>query len=405
MSIITRHILKELAAYTGMGLLIFTFVLFMNQILHFTDLFLNKGLPFGTVFKMMLVISPSFLMMTIPMALLVSSVMTFSRMSADSENVALRATGVSFARQLVPVLILSFLAYGISNYLVFFALPWSEAAFNQLKFELAHSGAIRTSIKERVFNDDFDGLIVYVNEIPSNEEILKEVLIYDNRTQAEPQTIVAEEGVLISNREALRVSLRLRNGSIHKKSQNSKNYQVIRFTTYEVNLDTQSMIGAGGKLVRAGKNHSLYVIKEKLKRYGKKHPLYNDLLVEYYKKFSLPAACLIIGLVGAPLGVRNRRSGRSGGLALSLVIIIFYYVLLTLGEGLGDGGRIPPVFAVWIPNVVLAGIGAYLSIKVQRDSTFVLAAKLGGFLQDVWEVLRKRFFPGEFSPSLRGGQA
>jgi len=231
------------------------------------------------------------------------------------------------------------------------------------------------------------------------------VLIYDSRTQTDPQTIVAEEGVLIANRKALRVSLRLRNGSIHKRFQNSKNYQVIRFTTYEINLDTQSMIGAGGKLVRAGKNHSVYVIKEKLKRYGKKHPLYNDLLVEYHKKFALPAACLILGLVGAPLGVRNRRSGRSGGLALSLVIIVFYYVLLTLGEGLGDGGTIPPVIAVWIPNFALTGIGAYLTIKVQKDSAFTLAMKLGECLLAVWEALRKRFFPTEFSPSLKGGQA
>lgn len=404
MRIVTRYIFKELLGYTALGLLVFTFVLFMNQILHFTDLFINKGLPFGTVFLMMLVISPSFLLVTIPMALLVATVMTLSRMSSDSENVALRATGISFYRQLVPVVILSLMAYVVSNFLVFYALPWSEAAFNQLRFRLATSSAATTSIKERVFNDDFDGLILYVNEKPSDEEVMKGILIHDTRTEEVPQTIVAQEGVLVSRPESLRMSLRLRNGSIHRMSTDQKKYQVIRFTTYELNLDTRSLMGASGKLERAGKNHSLYVIRDKLRRYGPKHPRYNDLLVEYYKKFSLPAACLIIGFVGAPLGIRNRRSGKSGGLALSLAIIVFYYVLLSMGEGLGDSGYIPPVVAMWIPNAALAAIGAYLVTKVQRDSPFRTAAWLGARMQDAWDALRRRLFPQGFGP-LEGGEA
>jgi lipopolysaccharide export system permease protein len=400
--IITRYIFKELASYMLMGLLIFTFVLFMNQILHFTDLFINKGLPFGTVFKMMLVISPSFLLVTIPMALLVSTVMTLSRMSADSENVALRATGVSFYRQLAPVGMLSILCYLASNFLVFYALPWSEDQFNELRIQLANSGAATTSIKERVFNDDFDGLILYVNEKTSQEEVMKGILIYDSRTQENPQTIVAEEGVLVSNPKLLKVSLRLRNGSIHQATEAEKKYQVIRFATYEVNLDTRSLMGDAGRLERAGKNHSLYVIREKLKRYKKDNPRYNNLLVEYYKKFSLPAACLIIGFVGAPLGVRNRRSGKSGGLALSLAIIIFYYVMLSMGEGLGDGGHIPPLIAMWIPNFVLAAIGFYLTRKVQKDSPFRVAEKLSEHVEGALEALRKKFFPQRLEPAKGG---
>lgn len=390
MRILTRYILKELGTYIAMSLLIFTFVLFMNQILHFTDLFINKGIPFRMVFKMMLVISPSFLLVTIPMALLVSTVMTFGRMSADSENVAMRATGISFQRQLVPVGILSLLCYAASNFLVFYALPWSEAQFNELKVKLATSSAATTSIRERVFNNDFDGLIVYVNEKPANREILKGILIYDSRSNEIPQTIVAEEGIMVTHPESLKISLRLRNGSIHQITGKKEKYQVIRFTTYEVNLDTRSLLGDAGRLERAGKNHSLYVIKEKLKRYKKTDRRYNDLLVELYKKFALPAACLIIGFVGAPLGVQNRRSGKSGGLALSLIIIIVYYILLSMGEGLGDGGYIPPMIAMWIPNLVLAAIGSYLTMKVHRDSPFRLVLLVNERLQIVIDGTRNR---------------
>lgn len=405
MRILTRYIFKELGAYIGLGLLVFTFVLFMNQILHLTGLFINKGIPFGTVFRMMLVISPSLLLVTIPMALLVSTVMTFGRMSTDSENVAMRATGVSFFRQLVPVGMLSLLCYAAANYLVFYALPWSEARFNELKFKLATSSATTISIKERVFYDDFDGLIVYVNEKPADEEILKGILIYDSRSQDIPQTIAAEEGVMVNYPESLRVSLRLRNGSIHQVTEEGEKYQVIRFATYEVNLDTRSLLGDAGRLERAGKNHSLYVIKEKLKRYKKTSKRYNALLVEYYKKFSLPAACLIIGFVGAPLGVRNRRSGRSGGLALSLMIIIIYYILLSMGEGLGDDGRIPPMIAMWIPNLVLAAIGVYLTVKIHQDSPFRLAALFIERIQIILEKLRNRFLAQWIGAVGEGEQA
>ncbi|MFQ5693531.1 MAG: LptF/LptG family permease, partial [Nitrospinota bacterium] len=98
------------------------------------------------------------------------------------------------------------------------------------------------------------------------------------------------------------------------------------------------------------------------------------------------------------------RSGKSGGLALSLAIIVFYYVLLSMGEGLGDSGYIPPVVAMWIPNAALAAIGAYLVTKVQRDSPFRTAAWLGARMQDAWDTLRRRLFPQGFGP-LEGGEA
>ena len=252
---------------------------------------------------------------------------------------------------------------------------------------------------------DFDGLIVYVNEKPADEEILKGILIYDSRSQDIPQTIAAEEGVMVNYPESLRVSLRLRNGSIHQVTEEGEKYQVIRFATYEVNLDTRSLLGDAGRLERAGKNHSLYVIKEKLKRYKKTGKRYNALLVEYYKKFSLPAACLIIGFVGAPLGVRNRRSGRSGGLALSLMIIIIYYILLSMGEGLGDDGRIPPMIAMWLPNLVLAAIGVYLTVKIHQDSPFRLAALFIERIQIILEKLRNRFLAQWIGSVGEGEQA
>ena len=385
MRIISRLIFRELLGYFLLALLVFTFVLFLGRIFQLTELVVNKGVPFLVILRLLLVISPSFFLVTIPMALLLATVMTFSRMSADSEIIAMKATGISLYRQLAPVLLLSVLSYGASNYLIFYALPWSERSFMELRLELANSQAASISVKARVFNDDFDGLVLYVHEMPSTERVMRGILISDNRSQENPQTIVAEEGVLIPDPETSRITLRLRAGAIHRPVPQEEKYQVINFETYDLSLEARDLLGDAGKLERVGKNLSLYEIQEKLKRYGPEDRRYNGLLVEYYKKFSIPFATLILGFLGAPLGIKNTRSGKSGSFALSLFIIIFYYVFLTLGEGLGERAVVPIATALWFPNMVLGAIAIYAVTKVGRETPFKTFNWIGERLETVWE--------------------
>jgi lipopolysaccharide export system permease protein len=244
--------------------------------------------------------------------------------------------------------------------------------------------------KERVFNDSFDGIVLYVHEMPSSSRVMRGILISDDRTEANPQTIVAEEGVLISNPEGMKVTLRLRKGAIHRPEPQQDKYQIIRFDTYDLSLEARNLLGEDHKLERAGKNLSLYEIREKLERYGPGDRRYNALLVEYYKKFSIPFACLLLGFVGAPLGVKNRRSGKSGSFALSLLVIMSYYVLMTLGEGLGEKAIVPPALAIWFPNVVLGALALYVVTKVARESPFRLLNWMGAHIEARWEALRDR---------------
>ncbi|MFQ6112026.1 MAG: LptF/LptG family permease, partial [Nitrospinota bacterium] len=163
LKIIHRSILQELLEYFLLALFLFTFVLFLNKILHLTELIINKGVPLRTVAHLLALITPSFLIITIPMALLVACIMVFSRLSSDSEIVSLRASGVSFYNLLLPVALLSFGSWALSSSIMLYALPWTHQGLQTMKYELIRSQAAGFEVKERVFNDSFEGLVLYVN--------------------------------------------------------------------------------------------------------------------------------------------------------------------------------------------------------------------------------------------------
>ena len=89
-------------------------------------------------------------------------------------------------------------------------------------------------------------------------------------------------------------------------------------------------------------------------------------LVELHKRFSIPFACVVFGLIGTPLGIQSRRSGKSGGFAISVVLLLIYYIFISAGESLGDNGRIPVLFAVWTPNLLLGVTGIILLVRAAR---------------------------------------
>ncbi len=102
--------------------------------------------------------------------------------------------------------------------------------------------------------------------------------------------------------------------------------------------------------------------------------------MELNKKFALPFACLLLAFLGAPLGVRNRRSGRHGGFALSLAVVILYYMIVTFAEGMGESGQVNPWVAAWSPNILLALIAGLLVRAVGRGGAIDVP---GMFLKSV----------------------
>jgi len=383
--VIYRYILKEISVPFFTGLLVLTFVMFMQKLLRLIELVLNKGVNLSEVMKIFFYIIPSFLANTIPMALLLGIIMAFSRFSTDNEITALKASGIGIHQLLLPVLLFSFLAYIFTSALMIYALPWGDRSLKNLLYSIAKTKAT-IDLKERIFNRDFDGMVFYVENLSIKGKDMEGIFIFDKRNPQEPSTILAEKGFVITDPKKETITLRLIKGSIHQKGKKDSTYRRIDFDTYDLKLDFQKDLMRGRASSKSYTN-TLRHLKDEIKKVeaqilkarnfigDKRKRILNDLLrdlnrwkIELYKIFSIPFSCLIMAFLGLPLGIYSRQSGRWGGFIWSFIVFFIYYMFIAGGEIFGSEGIIPPFIATWIPNIIFAVIGLYLLIKTANES-------------------------------------
>lgn len=382
------YIIKEILPVFFIALMTFTVILLMDKILKLIELIVTRGVNLSQILMLLLFISPSFLIFTIPMAFLLAALLSFGRLSGDSEITAFKASGMSLYQLYLPVLLLSICAYLLTTFLVIYGLPWGNRGFKSTLYVMAQTKA-DIEIKERVFNDVFDGFVVYVNKVPIQGKKMEGILIHDERDKEKVNTIFASEGFLVSHPKSQEVILRLINGDIHRYEPRTNLYQRIRFDTYDLRLELAKTFAAIGKKL---KEHEMSIddIKEKIEA---KRVLGQDITpqeVELHKRYAIPFACLIFGLLGVPLGIQPRRSGRSYGFVLSLLILLSYYISLTASEILALRKMIPPVLSGWTPNLLFGGLGIFLLIKTSRESPFkplVWMTEAFDFIQGKWKGL------------------
>ena len=361
------YILKETLPILLISLLTFTLILLMDKILKLIELIIS-GVSFSQILMLLFFISPSFLIFTIPMAFLLGTLLSFGRLSGDSEITAFKASGVSLYQLFFPISILSICAYLLTTFLVFFGLPWGNQGFMATLYLIAQSKA-NIEIKERVFNDMFSGLVVYVDKVPIQGKKMEGILIYDERDKEKVHTIFAKEGFLVNNPETQEVILRLLEGDIHRFEFKTKVYQKVKFNTYDLRLELEKTFAAWGARLKE-QEMSVDEIKEKIRKMKTYGLDTTSQEVELHKRYAIPFTCIVFGLIGVPLGIQPRRSGRSYGFILSIFIIMMYYISLTTSEILAMKKTLPPLLAGWTPNLLFFGLGVYLLVKAANESPF-----------------------------------
>jgi len=365
--LIHRYILSEIAVPFVFGLSVFTFVLLIARILKLIEMVVNRGVPLVSIIKIFSYIMPAFLEVTIPMAMLLAILVAFGRLSADSEMVAMRASGLSLYQLLPPVAIVAAVATLATGAVSIWARPWGNRSLKSALYELARTRA-SAGIKPSVFNDDFPGLVIYAEGVDARTDRLRHVLISDERSSHERNTIFARDGTMISDPRTRTITLRLRNGFIHTTGDEKAPEYQTHFQSYDVNLDLRQAF-ASSRTRRDPKEMTLGQLARAIAQKRAAGLLAASELVEYHRKFSIPFACIVFALVAVPLGVQPVRSARSRGFMVSLAMIFVYYVLLSTGQALADQGKIPAVLGLWIPNVVFATIGIYLFAQAARERT------------------------------------
>jgi lipopolysaccharide export system permease protein len=366
LKILDRYILKEMASTFLVGIGAFTIVLLLDKIIRLTELILNKGVGIWVALRLFLFLLPSFLTLTIPMATLLATLTTFGRMASDKEVTAMKTSGISLYRLLFPPLLFAMWAFVLNLFLSVYVMPWGYHGFKNLLFQIARSQA-NIGLREGVFNTDFGDYIIYVRNLKKEGRVLEGILLSESGEKKGFKVVMAKKGELIDDPETMKTILRLSEGSVHFTfPKNPALYRELSFDRYELEIDFGRFSGNPLERKKEDREMTLSELLGKISRpkEAKMHPHY---VTEFHKKFSIPFASFIFVLTATPLGIRVRRSGRFSGFSLSLALALTYYLLFVLGESLGDKGGISPAFSVWIPNILLGGVGCTLLVLEARE--------------------------------------
>ena len=365
-TIMSRYIFKEMIPPFVINLVFFTFMFLMTRILEITDMIVNYGVKLGTVLKILGFTMPFFLQFIIPMSVMMAVLLTFLKMSTDNEIIALKAGGVSLYRLLPPVFIFALVGVVLTGATAIYGLPTGRMAIKQLLYEVAVNNT-EIGLKPRTFNDAFNGVMLYVNKIEPATRTLLDVFIEDQRSKDVVSTVVSPRGRLFSQPEQGVFQLRLYNGSINQVDIRDRSAHTVQFETYDIRLDIQKSVGLPGSGPKNQEEMSVPELLAYLDKAKKKDDRYYLTLMESHKKFSLPFSCLFLALLAVPLGVQSRHAKRSFGVGLGLIFFLFYYLMLSAGWVFGETGVYPPLLGMWVPNLVMGGIGLFLLVRNAKE--------------------------------------
>ena len=372
--LLDRYILREMVPPTSLGLLVFTFILLIDQIPRLLAILVARSADPYTIVRVFVNLLPSIFAVTIPMAFLLGVLLAFGRLASDSEIVALRAVGVSPLRLLGPVFSFSMAAGLLTLYINAVALPAANQAHRELVFSLVVNKA-RTVVKPRTFTADLlpGRMMLYVSDISSGTGTWRNVFIHDNRESREPKVLLAREGRLVIDEPNRNVRLELGEGTVHTFSTDEpRNYRQARFASHGFDLPFDEFfpklpLSKGDREMTLPELEAEMV---KLRREGRPPKEWARFAVEWHKKFAIPAACVVFGFLGLGLSLGSRKEARSAAFALSIGVIFVYYVLIRLGEQAGDTGLMSPFLAMWGANLVLGAAAAALLALNHREAAF-----------------------------------
>jgi lipopolysaccharide export system permease protein len=357
-----RYLLKEIVPYFLVGLLAFTLILLMQKIIFIVEWIVRKGVPFLDVVRLFGCMLPSFFILTLPTALLLAVLLTFSRIHADNELYALKAAGMSLYRLLPPVYLFGAMVTAVSLFLTLWAGPLATRGFQSIFITMATQNVF-FGMKERVFFDGLPGHVIYIEHLDSEQERFEGVLIKDQNFPGGPVYYFAREGRIRGDKQRGRVFLELTEGTIQRKIASEDTFQLAQFDRYWLQIDVGRFFSSAQPKDPSVQELTLPELQEKIREQAGKGEDVRRLLLDYHERFALPFGTLVFCTLGIPLSLLSQRSVRYTGFTLSIGVVLLYYVLLQLGTGLILAGKTPVVLGAWLPNVILGTLGLYLLWK------------------------------------------
>jgi LPS export ABC transporter permease LptF/LPS export ABC transporter permease LptG len=382
MRILTRYVLREVTSHALIGAGVFTFVLFTKDLTKLLELVVRNSAPLPSVAEIFFFTVPVALTYTIPMGVLVGILIGLSRLAADSEITAMRASGMGVWRFVRMLSLFFAVGWGLALFNGLWLAPASQAGLLRLQDRLKTSQA-SFEVQPRVFYEGFPKTVLYVQDVTSapHTAIWKGVFLADISDPVTPRITLAERGLLLAQ-DANALHLHLENGSTHEADPlQPERYQVSTFDSSDIPIPvppseaaaTRDSVSVGAMPTRALITRTGDRLPQRLRA------------IEFHRRFALPTACLVFALVGIPLGLSSKKGGKSSGFVLAILLVFAYYSVSLIGVSLAREGRLPEWAGAWLADVVFLAAGLFLLHRAERRVVEVFS------LSAWWAQVRERF--------------
>jgi LPS export ABC transporter permease LptG/LPS export ABC transporter permease LptF len=406
MRILTRYILREVTSHALLGGALFTFIIFTRDLGKILEFVVRDSASYADVVRIIAYTLPNALVVTIPMAVLVGILLGLSRLAADSEITAMRAAGlgaIDFVR-IVSIVSAVALALGLFNSL--YLAPRAAAGLIALGESLKSSQA-SFEVQPRVFYEEFKNRVLYIQDVTpaAGAAVWQHVFLADLTEPADPHITTAAQAIVVNGTpntpDAQTIRLHLLNGGQHDTSPNDPNqYNITTFTTTDIPIETEAPEDT--HLGRVNTPIQALSLPELWRRgnaqaatNGRDASIYR---IEFNKRFSYPFACLVLMLVGVPLGISSKRGGKSTGFVLTILLVFIYYFLSLVGGAFAQSGKLSPFLGVWGANLLFAAAGAILLYQMSRGGIALsIFSSIGVWLNKLVTRLLNR----NASPNMR----
>jgi LPS export ABC transporter permease LptF/LPS export ABC transporter permease LptG len=384
MRILTRYILWEVVSHGVIGTALFTFVIFMRDVGRILELVVRNSAPIPSVAEIFFLTIPTALTFTLPMGVLVGILIGLSRMAADSEVTAMRASGIGAWRfvGIVSIFAVAALAVALVNNVV--VSPRSAAALTALQNSLK-SSQISFEIQPRVFYEDFKGYVLYVQDVEpaSGAALWRNVFLADISNPAAPKVTLAQRAVVVTEGDVLR--MHLVNGSQQETDPNPNQYSISTFDQSDIPI---ALPPAGPPptrdLVPAAELTTTELLDRARTSPAGKARWY---WIEFHRRFALATSCFVLMLVGIPLGLSSKKGGKSTGFVLTILLVFLYYFSLSAGIAFARQGRLSPALGVWSADILFALGGVLLLLRVQQSSIDVVSFR--AVWKEFWQKISR----------------
>lgn len=395
-STIDRYVFKEMAVPFLLSLAILTVTALLSKVIKLIELMVTHGVGPSFIFRFVVSVIPSFLIYTIPVSFLIGVLVAFTRLSSDSEIVAMKASGISLFSVMRPVAVLAVIACSMTLAFTLYVYPWGNINLKKLLFDAAKTRLV-AGLEEKTFYDKFKGVILYVDRITPQTGEMEGIFISEagagkkagakegQADNAEANVFFAPRGIFSQSTDDFTVYLKLYDGTIHRRTAGNGSYHIADFSTYLLKL---TLTGGSPEAGADKPNRELYTreLMEKIELVKSRGEDAAPFEIDLHKRFALPASVFVFALIGVPLGIQKIRAARFTGFSVALAVVLVYYIASTGFEALGEGSKINPVLAVWGSDIIFAMAGLYVFYRAAKDSP----VDIPGWLAGVYEALRGR---------------